>query len=238
LSNEREQVTVPDTVEGSVRALETELGLPSGFLEELKREDDWSFIIKVHALIEGAVSHLLCTALGKDILVDVFSHLELSDKRRGKMAFVAALNLLEKPDRRFVSSLSELRNALVHDVTNVGFSLSKHIAAMDSNKFSAFVKNFDSFSMGCLVPFRGKDVPPEEVFRLEPKTAIWWSAMLTVAIIYLVKETERFHSEAKDMCAEHDHLEAERLRNLIKQYLIKSGYGVAVKGSAGAVKED
>jgi hypothetical protein len=220
LDDEREQVTVPDTVEGSVFALETELGLPSGFLERLKTEDDWSFIIKVHAVIEAAVSHLLCSALGKDTLADVFSHLDLSDKRRGKMAFAAALDLLEKPDRRFVRSLSELRNALVHDVTNVGFSLSKHVAAMDSNKFSAFVKNFDSFSMGGLVPLGGKDVPPEEVFRREPKTAIWWSAMLTVAIIYLVKVTERFRSETKDLRAEHDRLEAERLRYLINQHLI------------------
>jgi hypothetical protein len=217
LENEREQVTVPDTVEASVRAIETELGLPSGFLEGLRTEDDWSFIIKVHALIEAAVSHLLCSVLGKDTLADVFSHLELSDKRRGKMAFAAALGLLEKPDRRFVSSLSELRNTLVHDVTNVGFSLSKYVDAMDSSTFSAFVKGLDSFSTGGLVAFEGSAVPPEEVFRREPKTAIWWSAMLTVAIIYQVKETERLRTESKDLRAQRDHLEAERLRYLINR---------------------
>jgi hypothetical protein len=199
LDDERDHVTIPDTVEDSVRALETELGLSSGFLEGLRTEDDWSFIIKVHALVEAAVSHLLCSALGRDTLADVFSHLELSDKRRGKMAFAAALGLLEKPDRRFVSSLSELRNTLVHDVTNVRFSVSKHVADMDSSTFSAFVKGFDSFSTGGLVAFEGRAVSPVEVFQREPKTAIWWSAMLTVAVIYQVKEIERLRKEINDL---------------------------------------
>ncbi|MDH5347484.1 MAG: hypothetical protein OEW13_06210, partial [Nitrospira sp.] len=130
--------------------------------------------------------------------------------RCGEMAFTAALSLLEKSDRRFVSSLSELRNTLVHDVTNVGSSLSKHVAAMDSSKFDVFVKGFDSFSMGGLVRFEGKDVPREEVFRREPKTAI-----LTVAIIYQVKETERFSREANDLRAQCVSLMADRLRHLI-----------------------
>lgn len=201
-------MTVPDTIEGSVRMLEAAVGLPSGFLERLKEEDDWSFIIKTHALIEAAVSHLLCSALDKPVLAEAFSHLELSDKRRGKIAFAAALDLLEKRDRRFISSLSELRNTLVHDVRNVNFSLSHHVSAMDSKAFSAFVKGFDSFSAGGLVAFHGGEVSPDEVFRREPKTAIWWSAMVTVAIIYQVKEIERLR-------AQHDAIVVERLRHLI-----------------------
>lgn len=207
-----------DTVEGSVRMMEAELGLPSGFLEGLKEEDDWSFIIKTHALLEAAVSHLLCSALGKDALAEVFSHLELSDKRRGKMAFAAVLDLLRKPDRRFISSLSELRNSLVHDVRNVGFSLSKHVTTMDAKGFSAFVKGFDSFSTGGPVAFEGEEVPPDEVFRRDPKTAIWWSAMLTVAIIYQVKETQRLLAETDHLRAEGNRLVVETLSRLINPH--------------------
>lgn len=199
-------MTAPeDTVEGSVRLMEVELGLPGGFLEGIKREDDWSFIIKIHALLEAAIAHLLCGALGKDNLTEVFACLEMSDKRRGKMAFVAALDLLDKPDRRFISSLSELRNSLVHDVRNVGFDLSKHVAAMDTKAFEAFAKGFDSFSGDRKVAFEGKEVSPDEVFRRDPKTAIWWSAMLTVAIIYQVKGMQRLRKEI-------EHLQAERHR--------------------------
>jgi hypothetical protein len=189
--------------------MEAELGLPTGFLEGIKKEDDWSFIIKTHALLEAAVSHLLCKALGKDALADVFSHLELSDKRRGKVAFATALDLLQKPDRRFISSLSELRNSLVHDVRNVGFSLPEHVAAMDATAFAEFVKRFDSFSIGGTVAFEGKEVPSGEVFRRDPKTAIWWSAMLTVAIIYQVKEIHRLRAEI-------DHQQAEMVKTLTR----------------------
>jgi hypothetical protein len=139
-------MTDPDTIEGSVRALEAELDLPSGFLERLKEEDDWSFIIKAHALIEAAVSYLLCGALGKPALAEVFSRLELSDKHRGKVAFASALDLISKPDRRFIASLSELRNALVHDVRNTGFNLSRHVAAMGPKELGEFATKFDSFS--------------------------------------------------------------------------------------------
>ena len=115
-----------DTVEGSVKLLERELGIREGFLQSLKNEDDWSFIIKVHALLEGAISHLLCKALGHDQLSEVFSYIEISNKRSGKIAFVKALSLLEKPDRRFINSLSELRNRVVHDVSNVDFNLKEY----------------------------------------------------------------------------------------------------------------
>jgi hypothetical protein len=219
LDSEGDVVTVPDTIEDSVRALEEELGLPGGFLERLRDEDDWSFIIKAHALIESAVSHLVCIALGKPILAEVLSHLELSDKRRGKMAFASALGLVEKPDRRFINSLSELRNTLVHDVRNVGFSLSKYVAAVDSSALADFAKKFDSFSTGGSVAFEGNSVHPKEVFRHSPKTAIWWSTMLTIAILYQVKEMERFRSEAQVLRSEHDRLVVERLRNLINPYL-------------------
>jgi len=44
---------------------ETELGLPDGFLQRLRNsDDDWSFIIKVHALMEASVSYLLVHHFG------------------------------------------------------------------------------------------------------------------------------------------------------------------------------
>ncbi len=39
--------------------LEQNLNLPSGFLERLVEEDDWSFLIKSHAVVEAALTHLI-----------------------------------------------------------------------------------------------------------------------------------------------------------------------------------
>lgn len=48
----------------AVEELVKELGLPEGFYAELLGEDDWSFIIKLHALMEAAVTGLIVAALG------------------------------------------------------------------------------------------------------------------------------------------------------------------------------
>ena len=179
-----------DTVEGSIRVLEKNLSIREGFLESLKREDDWSFIIKVHALLEAAISHLLCEALGHKQLSEVFSFIELSNKRSGKIAFVKALSLLDKPDRRFIISLSELRNQLVHDISNVDLDLKKYVDSLSPEKFKSFVKSMDSFSYdGWELKRAGGKLTIEEFFRSDPKTAIWHSAMLTTAIIHVQKQT-------------------------------------------------
>ncbi len=39
----------------SLQELELDLGLPKGFCIKLLEEDDWSFVIKLHALLESAV---------------------------------------------------------------------------------------------------------------------------------------------------------------------------------------
>jgi hypothetical protein len=48
--------------EESLEALELDLGLPKGFCVKLIEEDDWSFVIKLHALLENAVSELITRA--------------------------------------------------------------------------------------------------------------------------------------------------------------------------------
>jgi len=123
--------------------LEQRMGLPSGFFEELQQEDDWSFIIRLHALFEGACTHLLLFHFQEPALSDVLSRLELSNKSTGKVAFLDRLELLGKGSRRFISSLSELRNSLVHDVTNHAFSLKEMVSAYSSTQLENFTITFN-----------------------------------------------------------------------------------------------
>ena len=51
-------------------------------------ENDWSFVIKLHALVEAAVAHLLTEQLSRPELSDLFAHLDISNKTTGKAAFV------------------------------------------------------------------------------------------------------------------------------------------------------
>src|SRR5262249_33506251 len=114
-------------------------GLPQGFCEGLHEEDDWSLIIKLHALFEAVVTHLLVAHLGQEALRNVFDKVEMSKSDTGKVAFAGALNLIDADQRKFVSTLSSIRNKLVHNVRNVTFDLRAHVDSLDHNQRTHFV---------------------------------------------------------------------------------------------------
>jgi hypothetical protein len=93
-------------VAADVRKLEEELGIKPGFMNAIFDEDDWSFVIKMHAVMEAAVAHLLTVVVGEPRLKPFFSRLELSGSTLGKVAVVKLLELLDERDRRFIKSLS------------------------------------------------------------------------------------------------------------------------------------
>lgn len=114
----------------SAQEFENRLGIRSGFINELIRENDWSFVIKLHAFFEACLTHAICTSLGKPELEDVIARLDTANARTGKIAFVKKLNLLGKPQRRFIVSLSELRNNLVHNVRSTDFDFRTYIDSL------------------------------------------------------------------------------------------------------------
>ena len=163
-----------------VDKLEAVLGLEGGFFHSLNSEDesDWSFVIKLHALTEAAVSHMLTTTLKEEALADVFARLDMSNKTTGKAAFVKALGLLSEAERRFVSSLSELRNSLVHDVRNVHFELHEHVAKLSTKEQETFVKNFNLVSTHLTSDVRA-------LLLHDPRQALWYSGMALLGVVYL-----------------------------------------------------
>lgn len=127
-----------EELEGMAAGIERELELRSGFFAELVRETDWSFVIKTHALIEAAVSHLLTMSLSTSHLSAElrrpFDRLPLSDPRAGKVAFAEAMGLLKPGQVRFIRAFSELRNAWVHHVHNVNAQFADHMAGIGDKR--------------------------------------------------------------------------------------------------------
>ena len=135
---------IPETHERPIADIETQLGLPTGFLISLyTHEDDWSFVIKAHAFLEAALTHLLADHLGKEDLLPVFAYLETSNVRTGKLAFVKAFDLLDKGARRFIHTLSELRNDLVHEISNVRFTFAAYVSSLPDKQRKEFIGAFD-----------------------------------------------------------------------------------------------
>jgi hypothetical protein len=134
-----------DVTDKGIHLLEKKMGLDPGFFASLYDEDDWSFVIKLHALLEAACTHLLMFHFNEPDLSNVFAQLELSNKTVGKIVFLGKTGLLSKEYRRFVSALSELRNNLVHDIRNSKFSLLQFVQSLDSNATKNFAISFSPF---------------------------------------------------------------------------------------------
>lgn len=174
--------------------LEKSLNLPAQFLEKLVGEDDWSFIIKVHALLEAAFSHLLTEYLGKPELSEIFSRMELSNSHTGKIVFAEKLNLVDKDTRRFLRKLSEIRNQFVHDVSNVNLDLNGYIRRKDKNGQTEFKKAFcwdigSDETMDLWIGESGFDpivllkVISKGSFEVSPKISVWLGAIICMRVI-------------------------------------------------------
>lgn len=168
-----------------VPTLSSKLGLAEDFFDRLINEDDWSFIIKLHSLFEAACNNLIIFHFQEQELSAVISKLELSNKRTGKVAFLKALGLLGERQRIFISSLSELRNQLVHDIGRCSFNLKKFISSMSDQEIKKFVKTFSPHETKIIDKTKKlalKEIDEEEMKKLveraksNPKLHIWVGA--------------------------------------------------------------
>jgi uncharacterized protein YutE (UPF0331/DUF86 family) len=208
--------------------LEPELGVTPGFFNSLLEEDDWSFVIKLHALIEAAATHLLLEVLDKPETRDVISFLELSNPRTGKIVFLKSMGLLDSKSRSFIQTLSEVRNKLVHNVANVNLSLEQFVANLPDADKKGFNKAFKwGYSDESKVQFQeGEDqYDVHELIKLfaincmeyhQYKIAIWLGSIIILRQFYAQvshKQIERELRQVDDRLIELFTNLGERLNN-------------------------
>ncbi|MCP3019082.1 hypothetical protein [Cupriavidus basilensis] len=181
-----------------VRRLEEDLQLPTGFFQALLKEDDWSFLIKLHALFEAALSHVIVHRLGCETLSGPMSRLEMSDKDKGKIAFASALGLIGQDERRYIIQLSQLRNRCVHDVREAAtFNLQTACAAMDTTQKKTFVKAICGTEGDEKYEENGRKMTRKDLVLKEPKMFVWRVGMFVLAALCLQKENEELRRERR-----------------------------------------
>ena len=60
--------------------------------KSFETDSDWALVIKLHAYVEASLNFLLVKHFGDQRLEEVVSYLDISDRRRGKLAFKKALD--------------------------------------------------------------------------------------------------------------------------------------------------
>ena len=121
------------------------LGLPDKFLNNLYNEDDWSFIIISHALVESVCTRLLCFHFNEPKIDDIYSSLQLNNMKSGKLGFLSKLELISENNIKLIRFLSEIRNSFVHDVKLCNVSLQELIKSYNKNKLKNFAIAFSPF---------------------------------------------------------------------------------------------
>jgi len=177
---------IPDdfSIDGGIIELQTKLNLPEDFFKKLLQEDDWSFIIKLHALVEAACTDILTHRFDEPNIRKVISRLELSNKSFGKLAFIKELELINEEYRRFISSLSEWRNNFVHNVQNCGATLPSFISTMSNEQIKKFALDFSPYEVMLKRISKG----PMELFDEKKK-----KQLETNTLIKRAKENPKFH---------------------------------------------
>lgn len=166
-----------------VSELESLLGLPNGFYDNLLMEDDWSFVIKLSALFEAASGQALATKLQHPEIESALSYLEQANPKYGKVTLMLQLDIINKEQSSFLTKLAELRNKLIHNVSEVSFDWGSYISEMDSNQKNSFAK---VFGHGIYETFKVKGVSLNRTsFTIEnPKMAIWLTANEILACLH------------------------------------------------------
>jgi hypothetical protein len=162
-----------DEQTAEVRKLASELGLQADFFERLWLEDDWSFVLKLHALFEAALAHQIATRLNAPELRPIFARMQLNDRIAGKMAFLKAFDLVNDKYRRFLAQLSELRNVMIHDVQHVGFSFTSWKESLDAQQRRNAIESLCA----------GLTTDRERHFDENPKFVVWVSALCLLSML-------------------------------------------------------
>lgn len=177
-----------DGPDAAVDRLQDALGLPPGFFATLVHENDWFFVIKLHAIIEAAFAFVISHKLGDEV-ADVVSELDMNG-RKGKVAFALALNLINKDEVRFLHLLSGLRNRCAHGIIQaVQFSLGAYVEGLNRDQRQEFLRAcVCSDPKGTMT--LGDTTTSRQRFVLDnPKLAIWLTALNLLAILHVQKET-------------------------------------------------
>ncbi len=128
--------------EPTVEQLLASIDLPPDFLYQLYEDSDWSLVIKLHAVFEAVLANLIERTLDAGAVADQISHLDFNHAKAGKVAFARGLGLLKKEQVSFLRGLSELRNKLVHRISNVSFEFKGYVASFSDPEAKKFRTEF------------------------------------------------------------------------------------------------
>ena len=169
---------MPDSLDigESAQKLIDRLGIRSNLLHTLNDEDDWSFIIKTHALVEAALTRFVVAGIRVPALEKTLSRMTIRGLT-SKLGFAQALGASAQVVQ-FIDELTLLRNSIVHDVRNIDFLFADWIqSAKSDGTLDGKLRKL----LGPLYDAPTSGGPMQDVFDTTPKTLLLFVAMFAIA---------------------------------------------------------
>lgn len=169
---ELSEIPPPKLLDG-IRGMAKACGLRENFLVDLlfNETNDWSFVVKAHALLESVVCQLLAAHLRQPALEDAFAQ---KVEMEARITMLKALDLTTEVERKMMRALGNLRNTLVHNAQQTDFTFAEHLK--DKQRRQHFVDTYAT-SWPDPIPNTNPPVSRASYILENPRTAVWMSVI-------------------------------------------------------------
>ena len=187
--------SLADIASGAPRAIEefarmeVHLDLPEGFLLELlKGADDWTFILRLHALVESALEYLIVASLERPEL-DGWVIRHNIGGRTGKLALASALGVVDDADRGMVEGLADIRNRFAHRVQMTATTLGDYWAELpvpERTKLARWIVRAHGYAISAAL-----DDAAASAWQAAPRLVLWVACRALIEHAYEVRRSAR-----------------------------------------------
>jgi len=183
-----------DDINRSIKQFEKDLKVPNGFFTKLLNEDDWSFVIKISALLETASTDALTKVLGYKEIEEVLTYLDYGNAKSGKIVLMEKLDIVYKNQASVLRKLLELRNKIAHRLENINFTFDEHIKGFDSGQKKSFIDIFGR-NMPDIIKLKSQKIEKRDFILENPKITIWLITREIISCMYLSKEKKEIENK-------------------------------------------
>lgn len=152
-----------------------DLGVARNFYLTLPQEDDWSFVVKLHALLEGVVNSYLADSIANPGMSAILERLPFGRR----LELVGAASCLRQDEVQVISSVAALRHQLTHRAANTSFSFATADGQVQGKVAACVSAVINRLSFARKDADRSRTSSMEHAKR-DPKGAIWVVLALTI----------------------------------------------------------
>lgn len=162
---------------------EEELKLPKGLILGLLTQDnDWSFLIKTHALVDAALAHILVHELKRKEIIEYIERLNWGGLA-GKLELSQKLKVINDLEKNYLEVLNSLRNKMAHNIRNSNFDMATYFDGKnkESNKL------VDKYVSALAKMSGGKKLHLRDAFLQNPRNHLFSIGFILIAKAFQVK---------------------------------------------------